>query len=151
MGRVAWRSSERSQRVKSMDEEYQKGIQYLEAGKMREAEESFLKCLSENPENAWIHNKLGLVYAKVENYDRAKEHFHLALQMDPKLAHAWNNLGNIARQEGDLEQARTYYKEAAAVEPENTIPQRNLRVVEKQLKWTPGLFQLFRRNKSGKS
>lgn len=134
-----------------MNEDYQKGIQYLEAGKMKEAEEAFLKCLSDNPRDAMSHNKLGLVYARLEDYERAQGHFLKALEIDPKLAHAWNNLGNIARKEGELERASTYYKEALAVDPGNLIPQRNLRAVEKQLKWKPSFIQLFRRNKSDKS
>lgn len=134
-----------------MNEQYQKGVKYLEAGKMKEAEEEFLKCLCTNPEHALANNKLGLLYARVEDYTRAKEHFLEALRRDPMFVHAWNNLGNIARQEGDLEQARTYYQKALELEPENSIPERNLRAVEKQLKWTPKFIQSLRRKKSDKS
>lgn len=134
-----------------MNEQYQKGVEYLEDGKMREAEEAFLECLSANSEHALAHNKLGLVYARVEDYKRAKEHFQEALESDPMLVQAWNNLGNIARQEGALEQARTYYQKALGVEPDNSIPERNLRAVEKQLKWTPKFIQFLRREKSDKS
>lgn len=134
-----------------MNEHYQMGVKYLEDGKMREAEETFLKCLITSPEHAQSYNKLGLVYARIEDYKRAKKYFQEALERDPMLVHAWNNLGNIARQEGDLEQAITYYKKALGVEPENSIPERNLRAVEKQLKWTPKFIQFLRRKKSDKS
>lgn len=134
-----------------MNEQYQKGVKSLEDGKMREAEEAFLECLSANPEHALAHNKLGLVYARVEDYKRAKEHLQEALERDPVLVQAWNNLGNIARQEGALEQARTYYQKALEVEPDNSIPKRNLRAVERQLKWTPKFMLFLRQKRSDRS
>ena len=134
-----------------MSDYYQKGTECLEAGKMKDAEEAFLKLINENPKHVMGYNKLGLVYARIEDYKRAKESFQKALELDPKQVHAWSNLGNIARQEGKLEKARSYYQKALEVDPGNPIPERNLRTVEKQLKWKPNIFQLFRKNKSDKS
>ena len=134
-----------------MNDYYQRGMECLEAGKMKEAEEAFLIVISENPEHVMAHNKLGLVYARIEEFNRAKEFFQKALELDPMLIHAWNNLGNIARQEGNLEQARDYYQKALEADPGNPIPEHNLRVIEKQLKWRPNFLQVFRKNKSDKT
>jgi Flp pilus assembly protein TadD len=123
---------------------YQQGIDYLEVHKMKEAEEAFIKFVSENPDHAMGFNKLGLVYAKIEDYTRAKESFLKAVELDEKLVHAWNNLGNISRQEGDLEEARVYYQRAIEIEPGNPIPCRNLKAIEKQLKWTPRFLKMLK-------
>lgn len=125
---------------------YQQGIEHLEMGRLRDAEEAFISFLQEKPDDAMGYNKLGIVYGRISDFERAKACFFKALELDKDIIHAWNNLGNIARQEGDIEQAKEYYQKAIAIDPTNPIPARNLRAVERHLKWSPAkLLEIFRK------
>lgn len=133
-----------------MNDNFIRGIELMDRGMLREAEEFFLSWLTEHPNHAMGHNKLGLIYAKRNDHKKAKECFEKAIKYDPQLSHAWNNLGNIARKEGDLGQAREYYHKAIENEPNNPIPQRNLEKVEKQLRYSPSFAQLLRKIRQNK-
>ena len=147
MGPVVKRRSSGSKGKKAMsDANFQEGLNCLELGRLKDAEEIFLKYLEENPADAMAHNKLGVVYGKTQDLERAKSCFFKALEWDKNFVHAWNNLGNIARQEGDLEAAIQYYRNALAIDPENPIPRRNLKMAERHVKWSPKkLVNLFKR------
>ncbi|WP_018211976.1 tetratricopeptide repeat protein [Desulfitobacterium hafniense] len=115
---------------------YLQGLNHLEAGQLREAEEDFLQHLAQYPEDAMGYNKLGLVYGKSHDFERAKGCFLKAIELDEGCIHAWNNLGNIARQDGDLDQAIRYYQKAVDIDPINPIPAKNLKRVQRQAKWS---------------
>lgn len=122
---------------------YQTGINHLEAGRLREAEEDLLRYLDQCPEDAMGHNKLGLVYSKIHNFERAKACFLKAIEVDERCIHAWNNLGNIARQDGELEQAIHYYQRAVEIDPNNPTPAKNLKTVERHAKWSLSRIKEF--------
>ncbi|WP_041219577.1 tetratricopeptide repeat protein [Desulfitobacterium dichloroeliminans] len=128
---------------------FQQGLDHLEAERLQEAEEDFLRYLDECPEDAMGHNKLGVVYGKFHDFTRAKACFMNAIELDEHCTHAWNNLGNIARQDGELEQAIRYYQRAVEIDPLNPIPAKNLKTVQRQATWSPSRIKgFFRRNKT---
>ncbi|MGI1657514.1 MAG: tetratricopeptide repeat protein [Desulfitobacterium sp.] len=127
---------------------FQQGLDHLEAGRLHEAEEDFLRYLEQCPEDAMGHNKLGVVYGRLHDFTRAKACFQKAIELDEQCNHAWNNLGNIARQNGEMEQAIHYYQRAVEIDPHNPIPAKNLKTVKRQAKWSASRIKvLFQKNK----
>ncbi|SHN69543.1 TPR repeat-containing protein [Desulfitobacterium chlororespirans DSM 11544] len=118
------------------DAGFRQGLEYLEAGQLKDAEEAFQSYLQEHPEDALGHNKLGVVYGRLQDMEKAKACFLKAIELDKNCIHAWNNLGNIARQDGELDQAIRYYQKAVDIDPINPIPAKNLRTVQRQAKWS---------------
>lgn len=125
---------------------FQKGIEFLEMSRYKDAEEAFLQYLELVPEDAEAYNKLGTLYGKINHLEKAKKYLNKAVEIDPKMVSCWNNLGNIARLEGNLEEAAHYYRKALVIDPDSPIPARNLKLVERQAKWSLKKFvDLFKK------
>jgi type IV pilus biogenesis/stability protein PilW len=91
------------------------GVQAFQNGRYQEAMREFETALEFNPDMAYAHGGLGLVYlyywtgARVED---AKKEFQKAVQLDKHYADAWNNLGSIYAQQGDIPQAQDAFEHA---------------------------------------
>ncbi|NMA68553.1 MAG: tetratricopeptide repeat protein [Desulfitobacterium sp.] len=129
---------------------FHKGIEYLEKSRYKDAEEAFLQYIELVPEDAEAYNKLGTLYGKTNHLEKAKKYLSKAVEINPEMVSTWNNLGNIARLEGSLEEAGEYYRKALAIDPESPIPARNLKLVERQAKWSLKKFvNLFKKKDKG--
>jgi hypothetical protein len=60
-------------------------------------------------------NKLGIAYAKFDQYSRAEQALKTALRIDPNYTSALANLGNIAYLQGDYKNALVQFNDAFAV------------------------------------
>ena len=112
---------------------YDIAMQHLERGELDVAEDVLRTYLKENPTDARVHNKLGVIFVQRFDLKEAERCFEEALKHDCYFIHALNNLGNIAREAGKLEQAIEYYQKAITLDKDYALPHNNLGVVYKQL------------------
>jgi len=71
------------------------GNSLIQRGDLRGGLEKLLEANKLDPENAKIHNELGLVYRDLEAYKKSLVHFKKALALKPKFSEAQNNLGTL--------------------------------------------------------
>jgi Tfp pilus assembly protein PilF len=95
-------------------------------GKFDEAIRYFSKALRINPNNARLHNYLGIVLARQKKESEAIFHFSEALRIDPNDADANYNLGIIFADQKNIKQAIRRYKRALNLNPNMTKALYNL-------------------------
>ena len=71
------------------------GNSLIQQGDLRGGLEKLLEANKLEPENANIHNELGLVYRDLEAYQQSLIHFKKALALKSKFSEAQNNLGTL--------------------------------------------------------
>ena len=89
----------------------------------------FKEAISKNPDDAILHNNLGLAYVKKELYSSAVDEYKKALEMDDKCAECFNNLGFIKSSLGDVFEARKYLEKAIFLSSKYPDPYFNLAVL----------------------
>ncbi len=115
--------------TEKVSELYQKALKQLEHWDLEEAEVSFRQVLELEPDHAAALNKLGVIYARREQYSEAEYYFNQALQIDSEFASAYSNLGNIYQERGWTDRAVTAYERALAIDPEHPTAIHNLGVL----------------------
>lgn len=80
------------------------------------AEKALLTILKIDHKNAPAYNRLGILYAKQQNYDDAIECFEIASSIEPK-ASSLHNLGLIYYETGKLDKAALAFEHALEKEP----------------------------------
>lgn len=71
------------------------GISLIRHGELRAGLEKLLEAAKLDPENANIHNELGLTYRDLGAYQKSMVHFKKALAIRSKFSEAQNNLGTL--------------------------------------------------------
>lgn len=71
------------------------GNSLIQQGDLRGGLEKLIEASKLDPENANIHNELGLVYRDLGAYQKALVHFKKALALRSKFSEAQNNLGTL--------------------------------------------------------
>jgi len=71
------------------------GNSLIQQGDLRGGLEKLLEANKLEPENANIHNELGLAYRDLEAYQKSLIHFKKALALKSKFSEAQNNLGTL--------------------------------------------------------
>ncbi|HUK56935.1 MAG TPA: tetratricopeptide repeat protein [Nitrospiria bacterium] len=94
-----------------------KGADYLEKGKLRDAEREFLLAESLDPRSSVIQNNLGFVMKREGRDGDAESRYRTALQMDPENVQAMNNLGLLYQEQNRLEEAKRLFQEAVQAQP----------------------------------
>ncbi|PIR21190.1 MAG: hypothetical protein COV45_00150 [Deltaproteobacteria bacterium CG11_big_fil_rev_8_21_14_0_20_47_16] len=103
------------------------------AGEYDESLKSFQKAVELDPNNASIHNDMGLALLKKELYTSAETHFAKALELDDSCAECYNNLGYLKTILDQPMEAEKYLQKAVALNPSYPDPYFNLAVLyEKQ-------------------
>jgi tetratricopeptide (TPR) repeat protein len=69
------------------------------------------------PSGQQIHNNLGDVYARQQNYAKAIEEFQKAIEINPNYADAYHNLANTYQQIGQKDAAMANYEKALSINP----------------------------------
>ncbi len=83
-----------SLREKSIDEQYQKALTWLEKGKPEKSIDEIKKLIPKDSTNAFLYYHLGTIYMEYLNeFDSAMHYYHKAIGFNPKLGAAWHNLG----------------------------------------------------------
>ena len=94
------------------------GLQQIEKGDYKKAEESFRAALDADLFYASAHNNLGLVLLKKSPYEAAWE-FQFSAKLLPNAAEPRNNLGLVFEHVGNLDGAIAEYKKALKIDPNN--------------------------------
>jgi tetratricopeptide (TPR) repeat protein len=95
--------------------------QYYAAGHAHQQKGNFLQArlLSERaevfaPDNADLHNDMGLVFEALGQADEAQKHYMKAIELDHKCLPAYSNLGYFYKTRGDLKMAAVYFEQRVA-------------------------------------
>ena len=87
------------------------------------AEKALLTILKFDEKNAAAYNRLGILYAKEQNYDEAIECFEIAQSLDNN-ASSLHNVGLIYVETGAYEKAAMAFEQA--IELEDNVPARHI-------------------------
>lgn len=98
---------------------YKRGVHQYDAGKLKEAEQSFLHVLKKNRSDGAAHNNLGLVYFRMRKLPEAAKEFEAAAELLPASGVPWNNLGLVLESAGSSDESLEYYAHANQLEPRN--------------------------------
>lgn len=103
----------------------------MNSRKTLRAEKALLTILKLDETNAAAYNRLGILYAKAQNYDEAIECFEIAQSLDnnPMSLH---NVGLIYLETGSYEKASMAFQQALKLE--NTVPARFLALAKAEEK-----------------
>lgn len=108
-----------------------KGVKYYEDGKADSAIVVWKKALQLIPEDAEIHNWLGIVYHKRNMIDSSRFHYNKAIELNPNYYQAYNNLGYTYFTEKDYQNALKYFEKALAINPFYDQAQMNYETTRK--------------------
>ena len=93
---------------------------FLDEGKIDEAEKIITQCLKADPEMAEGHLLMGRVHLAYGRIPQAKESLTKAVELDSNCHHGWYLLAGIAMQNKQPAQAFDYYNRAVSLAPANT-------------------------------
>jgi superkiller protein 3 len=109
------------------------GIAFLYAGKLPEAEASFLLEVALNPDYAEGHVNLGNVYLLTGRYDDAIYEFYTVLVSEPANRMALINIGIAYLNSGNPMNAGKYLKKAVTLYPDSALAHHFLGLVYQSL------------------
>jgi len=84
-----------------------------DTGRVKEAEEHFLKALELNPDYPRAHMNYGILLYETGRVKEAEEHYSKALELKPDYAHAHNNYAALLADTGRTEEAEEHLKKAS--------------------------------------
>jgi tetratricopeptide (TPR) repeat protein len=90
------------------------GNSLIRQGNLREGLEKLLEASKLDPENANIHNELGLAYRDLRAYEKSATHFKRALVLQPEFPEAQNNLGTLYLLLGEWDLAIACFQRAVS-------------------------------------
>ena len=71
------------------------GNSLIQQGDLRAGLGKLIEASKLDPENASIHNELGLAYSNIRAFQKSMIHFNEALKLQPDFPEAYNNLGTL--------------------------------------------------------
>jgi tetratricopeptide (TPR) repeat protein len=95
-------------------------------GQYTAAAEQYRLALEVQPNDAAVHNKLGICYQQLRNDTMARREYERALELNPAYAEVWNNLGTLEQSKERFKQAVRAYKKAIEIKPGLATPWKNL-------------------------
>ncbi|WP_109014586.1 tetratricopeptide repeat protein [Novimethylophilus kurashikiensis] len=108
----------------------QKGMQYLNAGFIAEAETTFHRVLQQSPKHPMAQHILGSIALKSGDFALAAEYFTRAVKLQPDNYEAHCNLGLALHEQGLLDQAIVQYQTAIKLKPNYSDALYNLHAGE---------------------
>jgi tetratricopeptide (TPR) repeat protein len=90
------------------------------------AVEEYRKALAVQPNDATVHNKLGICYQQLGDDVLARREYERALALDPGYGEVWNNIGTLEQARKRLKLAVRAYKKAIETKPGLANPWKNL-------------------------
>lgn len=106
------------------------GIDFYRAKKYDQAIEQWKQALKLIPDDAEVHNFVGLAYHKTGKLDSAIAAYSEAVKYDPQYHQAWNNLGYMYFLKGDYQTALKHFKKSLQENPNYTQARLNLEKTE---------------------
>jgi tetratricopeptide (TPR) repeat protein len=101
--------------------------------------------LKKNPDNAEVHNKLGLLYIKKGVVKKAEYHYLKALEIEPEMAGAVANMANLQVIMKNYDKAETMYRKAIKLDPGNPVLYNNLGSMFAYRKMLPEAAECYRK------
>ncbi len=98
---------------------FREGVQFLQAGRIQEAEAAFLAVIVATPEDAPSRVQLSRIYMRQDRAADAVRVLEDGLRYRPKGIGLLNELGALLLAGGKAEEAEARFKDAIAVEPRN--------------------------------
>jgi len=95
-------------------------------GRYGDAAEEYRQALAVQPNDASVHNKLGICYQQLQNDAMARREYDRALEINPAYAEAWNNVGTLEQARKRFKQAVRAYKKAIDLKPALATLWKNL-------------------------
>lgn len=86
----------------------------------------YVKAIANAPNDAALHNRLGVCYQKTGETKRARKEYERATKLDKKFAVAWNNLGTVYHAAGKHSKAMGLYRKAIELKPDFVAAYANL-------------------------
>ncbi len=111
------------------------GVYNQNQGNTIKAIEKYKEVLKLDPNNAEVHNNLGLIYKERDDLDKAVKHYQLAISLNPGMDEAHNNLGAIYYLRGDYRAAELEYQKALELNSKNLMSRLNMGLVYKAVGW----------------
>ncbi len=82
--------------------------------------------LRKNPNDAAMHNGLGVCYQQTKRLKEAIKEYRKALKLNDRYAEAWNNIGSAYHGQRKLKEAVKQYIKATELKPELAVAHKNL-------------------------
>ena len=79
------------------------------AGKLDQAEKTYLKILSKDKNNPTILQLLGTLYLQLKKVDLSEDYFLQSLRLDPKNPNTLNNLGILKKNKKEINKSLEYF------------------------------------------
>jgi len=93
------------------------GIQYIQSGQLKKAEEICRKMLKRDPKNVDALHFQGVIFSRSGKYNSAITSLSKALQIDPGYAEAYHTLGTVYYEKKEFNQAIQYLMKALRLNP----------------------------------
>lgn len=95
-------------------------------GQFAAAADEYRKVLEFQPNDATLHNKVGICYQHLGNDAMARQHYERALELNSRYAEVWNNIGTLEQSRKRFKAAVRAYKKAIEMKPSLATPWKNL-------------------------
>lgn len=102
----------------SADAQNSIGLQLIEIGAYREAEQCLIQALKLLPDYAFAHSNMGYLRMKQRQPEMAETALRTAISISPNLAAARINLGGVLTEQKKYEEAETVCRQAVELAPE---------------------------------
>jgi tetratricopeptide (TPR) repeat protein len=79
-----------------------------------------------NPEDAALHNRLGICYQRMGDAKAARRAYKRAIDLRRDYAEVWNNIGTLDHARSRYKQAISAYSKAIRLDPRSAVFYRNL-------------------------
>ncbi len=99
---------------------------FVARGNFTAAAEEFRKAVRVLPNDASLHNKLGICLQRLKDSSEAQREYERALEINPRYSEVWNNLGTLAQSRRRFKPAVQAYKKAIELKPTLATPWKNL-------------------------
>ena len=87
---------------------------------------AYKEAIVANPEDAALHNRLGICYQRMGDAKTARKAYKKAIDLRADYAEVWNNLGTLDHARGKYKQAISAYSKAIRLDPRTAVFYRNL-------------------------
>jgi len=94
-----------------------------------QAADEYRAALELQPNDASVHQRLGICYQLLNNDAMARREYARALELKPAYAEVWNNIGSLEQKHKRYKEAVRAYKKAIEIKPTLSTPWKNLGAV----------------------
>lgn len=112
-------AARKGQVAESLDELFTRGDKLILRKRYLDAELIFRQLAKQDPQNARVHSRLGVIHLENRNYLKARDAFLRAINIDPAVAARHFNLGLCYMGMGYAQKARAAFKQALSLDPKS--------------------------------